>query len=162
MAVIFFMVSSTFRDLPGIPLDLPEAKTGEATRSSGVEIQIDREGVLRLEGNIVGEADLEERLRSALDAAEERNLTVRADRGVPYGKVVTVMDAARTLTVRRLVVELRLLNRKPAIVLVYGIPLRVGGADLNEAEKDLQALVQIQGKKSISQAWAACRSWRPC
>ena len=55
---------------------------------------------------------------------------------------------------RRLVVELRLLNKNPAIVLVYGIPLRVGGADLNEAEKDLQALVQIQVKKSTSQAWA--------
>ncbi|MEJ2226278.1 MAG: TIGR03790 family protein [Syntrophobacterales bacterium] len=55
---------------------------------------------------------------------------------------------------RRIVVELRLLNRKPAIVLVYGIPLRVGSAGLSESEKDLQALVQIQVKKSTSQAWA--------
>ena len=63
------MVSSTFRDLPGIPLELPEAKTAEATRSAGVEIRIDREGVVRLEGRIVGAADLEERLAAALDAA---------------------------------------------------------------------------------------------
>jgi uncharacterized protein (TIGR03790 family) len=56
--------------------------------------------------------------------------------------------------VRRLVVDLRLLNRKPAIVLVYGIPLRVGSTGLSEAEKDLQAMIQIQAKKSISQAWA--------
>jgi uncharacterized protein (TIGR03790 family) len=55
---------------------------------------------------------------------------------------------------RRLVTELRLLQKNPAIVLVYGMPLRVGSAGLSEAEKDLQALVQIQGKQSTSQAWA--------
>ncbi|MFH1279930.1 MAG: biopolymer transporter ExbD [Candidatus Eisenbacteria bacterium] len=104
LLLIFFMVSSTFRDLPGIPLDLPSAKTGEANRSSGVEVQVDREGIIRLEGKIVGEGDLEEKLGAALDAAEGRNLTLRADRGVPYGRVVTVMDAARGLSVERLVV----------------------------------------------------------
>lgn len=104
LLLIFFMVSSTFRDLPTIPLDLPSAKTGEATRSSGVEVQVDREGVIRLQGNIVRESDLEKKLSGALDSAEERDVLLRADRGVPYGKVVTVMDAARALNVRRLVV----------------------------------------------------------
>jgi biopolymer transport protein ExbD len=104
LLLIFFMVSSTFRDLPGIPLDLPRTKTGEANRSSGVEIQIDREGVYRLQGRIVGEADLETRLGEALGQADSRDLLLRADRGVPYGRVVTVMDLARELKVNRLVV----------------------------------------------------------
>ncbi|MBN1825802.1 MAG: biopolymer transporter ExbD [Candidatus Eisenbacteria bacterium] len=104
LLLIFFMVSSTFRDLPGIPLDLPEAKSGEATRSSGVEIQIDREGVVRLEGRIVGDRDLTERLAEALDAADSRDLVLRADRDVPYGEVVRVMDAARQSRVGKLVV----------------------------------------------------------
>jgi len=104
LLLIFFMVSSTFRDLPGIPLDLPEAKSGEATRSAGVEIRIDREGVVRLEGRIVGAKDLEERLAAALDEADVRDLVLRADRGVPYGEVVRVMDAAREARVGKLVV----------------------------------------------------------
>jgi uncharacterized protein (TIGR03790 family) len=54
---------------------------------------------------------------------------------------------------RRKVVELRRLHRKPALVLVYGIPLRVGGASLTEAEKDLQALVKHQVKDAASRAW---------
>jgi uncharacterized protein (TIGR03790 family) len=54
---------------------------------------------------------------------------------------------------RRKVVELRRMYRNPALVLVYGIPLRVGGAVLTEPEKDLQALVKSQVNKSTSQAW---------
>jgi uncharacterized protein (TIGR03790 family) len=54
---------------------------------------------------------------------------------------------------RRKVVELRRRYRNPALVLVYGIPLRVGGAVLTEPEKELQALVKSQSKKSTSQAW---------
>lgn len=104
LLLLFFMVSSTFRDLPGIPLDLPEAKTGEATRSAGVEVQVDRSGAIRIEGRMVGSDDLQDRLEEALDAASVRDLVLRADRGVPYGQVVRVMDFARVLRVRRLIV----------------------------------------------------------
>jgi uncharacterized protein (TIGR03790 family) len=55
--------------------------------------------------------------------------------------------------VRRKVVELRRLHRNPALVLVYGIPLRVGSAGLTDAEQDLQALVKDQVKEATSQAW---------
>ncbi len=55
---------------------------------------------------------------------------------------------------RRKVVELRRLYRNPALVLVYGIPLRVGGAVLTDPEKELQALVKGQVNKSTTEAWA--------
>jgi uncharacterized protein (TIGR03790 family) len=50
-------------------------------------------------------------------------------------------------------VEMRLAHRDPAILLVYGIPLRVGGASLAEAEQELQALAKVQVKKTASRAW---------
>jgi hypothetical protein len=49
-------------------------------------------------------------------------------------------------------VDLRLQNRKPALVLVYGIPLRVGSAELTGPEKDLQGLAKDQRETSTSQA----------
>ncbi len=112
LLLIFFMVSSSFRDLPGIPLDLPKAATGETTQSTGVEIQIDMQGIVRLEGNIVGGDQLIERLESALDESDSRDLYLRADQGVPYGKVVEVMDAARAVKVGRLIVATE--NKPPA------------------------------------------------
>ena len=104
LLLIFFMVSSTFRDMPGIPLDLPEAETGEASRTAGVEVQIDRHGMIRLEGRIVAAGDLASRLEKALGESESRDLHLRADEGVPYGKVVQVMDVARAVRVGRLIV----------------------------------------------------------
>jgi uncharacterized protein (TIGR03790 family) len=56
--------------------------------------------------------------------------------------------------VRQKVVDMRRLQKNPAIVLVYGIPLRVGEIALNDGEKELQALAQEKVKKTSSQVWA--------
>ena len=82
LLLIFFMVSSTFRDLPGIPLDLPEAKTGEATRSTGVEIQIDREGVIRhVEENVETTTHGEQIVRTLTELGFPRAPEAPADEG---------------------------------------------------------------------------------
>jgi uncharacterized protein (TIGR03790 family) len=52
------------------------------------------------------------------------------------------------------VVELRLGRLNPAILLVYGIPLRVGEVSLSPEEQELQVLARVQSKKLSSQAWA--------
>jgi len=55
--------------------------------------------------------------------------------------------------IRRKVVEMRRMYKNPAIMLVYGIPLRVGEVALNEGERELQALARDQVKNLSSQAW---------
>jgi uncharacterized protein (TIGR03790 family) len=49
-------------------------------------------------------------------------------------------DQKLTPPVRTLVTKLKTQGRTPAILLVYGIPLRVGKAPTTEADRDLQAL----------------------
>ena len=51
------------------------------------------------------------------------------------------------------VVEMRRMYKNPAIVLVYGIPLRVGEVALTEGEREIQALAREQVKKVSFQAW---------
>ena len=55
--------------------------------------------------------------------------------------------------VRQKVVELRRSFRNPAIVLVYGIPLRVGEAGLNAQEKEVQALAKSQVQPAAARTW---------
>jgi uncharacterized protein (TIGR03790 family) len=56
--------------------------------------------------------------------------------------------------VQHKVVELRLGRLNPAILLVYGIPLRVGEVSLSPAEQELQALSKVQSQKIAARAWA--------
>ena len=56
--------------------------------------------------------------------------------------------------VRQKVVDMRRSWRNPAIVLVYGIPLRVGEAGLDEAEQELQTLAKTKVQKVSIQTWA--------
>lgn len=90
-------------------------------------------------------------------------------RGVPSDNLVGVevspgesmsrqeYDQELVPALRRKVAELRFFHQKPALVLVYGIPLRVGSAPLSETEKDLQALVKNQSKDATLRAWAKLR-----
>ncbi len=55
--------------------------------------------------------------------------------------------------VRQKVVELRRSFRNPAIVLVYGIPLRVGEAGLNAQEKEVQTLAKSQVQPAAARTW---------
>ena len=55
--------------------------------------------------------------------------------------------------VRQKVVEMRQSFRNPAIVLVYGIPLRVGEAGLNAQEKEVQALAKSQMQPAAARTW---------
>lgn len=54
---------------------------------------------------------------------------------------------------QRKVVELRLDRLHPAILLVYGIPLRVGEARLSAAEQEIQNLARVRSRQVTSQAW---------
>jgi biopolymer transport protein ExbD len=103
LLLIFFMVSSTFRDRAGIPLELPGANTGESNESTVVEVEVDKEGRILIEGESVSASDLRSVLEAALDRSESRDLLLRADQGVPYGSVIDVMDAAREARASRLV-----------------------------------------------------------
>ncbi len=57
--------------------------------------------------------------------------------------------------VRRQAAAMRLAGRKPAVLLVYGIPLRVGAAELTRAEQELQRLAGEQAGASAARAWAS-------
>lgn len=96
LLLIFFMISTTFVETPGISVQLPES-------SSQRDIQMPEElkVQLSLEGDIfIGEEQLsldELRLRLAGygTKAREMNFALYADREARHGQVVQIMDLAR-------------------------------------------------------------------
>ncbi|MGD8396328.1 MAG: biopolymer transporter ExbD [Candidatus Eiseniibacteriota bacterium] len=106
LLIIFFVVSSTFLEQPGMQLDLPEAESAEAQEAEQLTVELDAAGGLRLDGEPVAPGQLLETLRARVAArdAGDRALVLRADREVPHGRVVRVMDDARRAGIRDLVI----------------------------------------------------------
>ena len=106
LLLIFFVVTSTFLERPGIDLTLPEAGSGE-TGVSVVTVRIVADGQVFVGDRPVALEDLARVLGESLRAEETTEVTLEADRSVPHGRVVAAMDAARRAGARGLVVATR-------------------------------------------------------
>lgn len=102
LLLIFFVVTSTFVEHPNIKLELPSASHAETSKFEGLTLTITREGRLFLGKQSIGITELDAVLRSKVEAVGEPTLVLRADRDVPYGVVVAVMDVARGAGLKRM------------------------------------------------------------
>ena len=97
--VIFLLVTTTFKQPPALKLTLPEStqalKSG-ASENPPLIVSIDAQGLLRLgtEALPVTPDQLNDHLRAEAEKNPNLKLAVRADKNAPWGKIVSVMDAA--------------------------------------------------------------------
>ena len=97
LLLIFFMVSSTFRENPAINVTLPKAKTAELTKTEETVVTIDKEGKLYLNADEIVPEELHRGLTGVFMQKGETNLVLQADENVPYKIVIFVMDIARDI-----------------------------------------------------------------
>lgn len=107
LLLIFFVVTSTFLERPGLDLSLPEASSAEVATPREVTVQLQAEGRILVDGEPIELAALSESLAARLDEAETRRVVLEADERVPHGRVVGVMDAARSAGASGIVVATR-------------------------------------------------------
>ena len=85
----------------GIQLELPQADTATDIRQSQVIVSLDREGRLRINETPVHADLLEARMKALAAANPKETVFLRADRFIPYGEVLLVMDRIRKAGVTR-------------------------------------------------------------
>ncbi|PSN19256.1 biopolymer transporter ExbD [filamentous cyanobacterium CCP5] len=94
--LIFFIVSSLFlAPAEELPIDLPAAGTGVPQSQTPIQVVIDREGNVTVASQPVGLDEL-----AAVVAAQREipgTVVIQADKQVPHGRVIAVMDVLRTL-----------------------------------------------------------------
>ncbi len=98
--LIFFVVTTTFLTDSGIPLELPEAASGqnESVREE-MSVRVARDGGLRFNGEMVSLDDLQALLVEAVEGSPTEALTIYGDGQVDYETVIQVMDVARKASV---------------------------------------------------------------
>ena len=104
LLLIFFMVSSTFLEQPGMKLELPETKSHAAEKIENLILQLTADEQLILNGETIQVDALEKRIRDMLPTVHEKTLVLKADKSVKHGIVVNVMDIAKLSGVEKIVI----------------------------------------------------------
>ncbi len=100
--LIIFMVTAPL-SIGGIKVDLPISKArGTNVDEDRIVLTINKSGGFYLEKQAIPEATLEDKFKAIYEFREKKELYIRADQGVPYGKVVQAMSAARVAGVSKL------------------------------------------------------------
>lgn len=101
--VIIFMVLTPVLVQHQLTVRLPSSTEGQAGDSGRtVSIEIDRRGGIKLDGQPVKLAGLQEELALKLSRSAQKTLLVQADKTVPIESVVQVLDIAKRLKVGKL------------------------------------------------------------
>lgn len=100
LLVIFIITAPLFNQ--AVPIDLPRVDASRMEeRPHTIQVAIDAEGNLRLDGAAIAIEALGERLQPA-SGAQAPEMHLRADRGTRYERVTEVMAAAQRAGITRI------------------------------------------------------------
>jgi biopolymer transport protein TolR len=100
--LIIFMVTAPL-SIGGIKVDLPQSKArGANVDEDRIVLSIAKAGSYYLEKQQITDAALEAKFKAIYEFRQKKELYIRADTGVPYGKVVYAMSAAKLAGVTKL------------------------------------------------------------
>jgi biopolymer transport protein ExbD/biopolymer transport protein TolR len=96
LLLIFFMISTTFVETPGISIKLPESSSQTVDREpKEIKIYLSREGDIYYQDKKISLEDYRAVLTEHHSEAERTTVLLLADQDSRHGKVVTLMDLAR-------------------------------------------------------------------
>ncbi len=104
LLVIFFMISTSFIVQPGIKVKLPQAGTKEEGTPEDLVVLVTKEGDLYYGDTKVTDQELRDRLGRDVRAEGNSVLIIKADEEAMHGRVVKVMDMAKTEGINRLAI----------------------------------------------------------
>ena len=89
--LVVFMVTAPLLTV-GVPISLPKTKAGAINdRVEPMTISINAQGVIYIQETATTMEGLSARLRSLHNSKPDTTIFVRADRGLPYGRVMELM-----------------------------------------------------------------------
>jgi len=113
LLLIFFMISTTFVETPGISVNLPESTLNVAEKEpEEIKVFVDRKGAIVVDDKQLTLAQLKSRLASFGEKAKDTTFVLMADKDVRHGVVVEVMDVAKQSGFQQLAIATEKVSRK--------------------------------------------------
>jgi len=113
LLLIFFMVTSHFDVASGVRIRLPEvSKKFFNQEEDKITLVIDKSGGIYLKGKRVEMKILRKRLENLVKGKDLVHLFLQADKDVKHGRVVQVMDLAKSTGVHSIIIAARWKSEK--------------------------------------------------
>jgi biopolymer transport protein ExbD len=103
--LIVFMVTTTYIVNPSLKVDLPKAATGSDTQKSSLGLSLDKTGKLFLNGEPATEETVLAFIKAELPKTPELQAVIAADKSVPHGDVVHVIDVVKRAGIKRFAIN---------------------------------------------------------
>ena len=107
VVLIIFMVASPIVSRPKMNVDLPSASSNSSENESmPFEVMISDDGSLYVAGELVSEQGLRSLAEAEFKKNSQVEAIVTADKDLPYGQVVKVMDAVKSAGIEKLSISI--------------------------------------------------------
>lgn len=103
--IIFFAVSSTFLEQPGIELELPTAESAESYTTQKVILYIDKNNNLFLNDRLISFNSVIEEIKKIGELSPENAIVLKADKQVSHGIIIEIMDILRKNKIYKIVIS---------------------------------------------------------
>lgn len=106
VVLIIFMVTAPMFIKPTINVNLPKAVSGDKTTPSKLSIAITADGRINLNGNFVDENAVSAKAAEELSKNPEVQAIISADKDVPHGKVIALLDIVKNVGVKKFAISI--------------------------------------------------------
>jgi biopolymer transport protein ExbD len=106
VVLIIFMITTPFIVKPSIRINLPKAASGEDTTPSQLTLTVKADGSALLNGKPSSDDDISLFARNAFAANAEIQAIIAADKDVPHGRVIGVIDLVKTAGITRFAITI--------------------------------------------------------
>jgi len=109
LLLIFFMVTSHFDIASGVRIELPQVqqKIISEEEDNRINLVIEKTGQIYIKGEMVEMESLQKILEKMVKEKSSVYLILQADKNVPHGKVVEIMDLAKSSGVHSIIIAAR-------------------------------------------------------
>lgn len=104
--LIIFMVTAPVLLKPSINVNLPKAGSGDNTTPSELSISIESSGKISLNGKAASEEEVKAFAQNLSETSPDTQAIISADKDVPHGQVVSVIDAVKSGGVKRFAITI--------------------------------------------------------
>jgi biopolymer transport protein ExbD len=103
LLIIFFMVTTVFKEPHSLKVELPEARQSNIVEEKKLVASIDKSGQMEINRHLVSLAELPSLLAQEKQNTRSITLIIRTDKDTRHGPVLETMEIAKRLQIEKVV-----------------------------------------------------------